>query len=99
MVTLINYFTVQGDSAEFERVFEASSEFMVNQPGFISHRLVKSINKPGCYVNIALWESAEAHMNVVRSEGFARHLKELAEVATASPDLYSDVLTRGVAGA
>lgn len=99
MVILINRFTVTGDAEEFERVFEASSEFMVNQPGFQSHQLVRSLRNPTSYVNIALWESPQAHQAVVRSSGFAEHIAQLAKVATAEPDLYQPVLDRERQGA
>jgi len=99
MVTLINHFTVKGDTAEFEQVFAASSEFMVEQPGFVSHRLVRSLRAPGSYVNIAEWESAAAHQAVVRGPGFAEHIKGLADLASVEPDLYTEVLGRVADGA
>jgi len=94
MVILINHFTVKGDPDEFERVFAASSEFMVQQDGFLSHELVKSLRDPHSYVNVAYWESAQAHQQVARSAGFDEHIRALAAVAEASPDLYSPVLHR-----
>jgi long-chain acyl-CoA synthetase len=94
MVILINHFTVTGEPEEFERVFAASSEFMVRQAGFLSHELVKSLRDPRSYVNVAYWESAEAHQNVVRASGFGDHIRSLAAVAEVKPDLYTPVLER-----
>lgn len=92
MVTLINVFTVTGDADEFERVFAASSEFMRSQPGFVDHSLVRSLRRPGVYVNIAHWTDPGAHQRVVQSEGFRAHIAQLAQVAKAEPDLYAPVL-------
>jgi long-chain acyl-CoA synthetase len=94
MVILINHFTVKGDPDEFERVFAASSEFMVGQDGFISHELVKSLRDPHSYVNVAYWESVQAHQEVVRADGFSDHIRALAAVAEVKPDLYTPVLQR-----
>ena len=91
MVILVNKFTLQTEPEHFEEVFNASSEFMVSQPGFINHTLVKSLSDPKIYVNIAEWESADAHLAVIASEGFRTHISTLATVATAEPGLYSVV--------
>jgi long-chain acyl-CoA synthetase len=93
MITLINKFVVQGDdTAEFERIWTESSEFMRSQPGFVGFKLHKSLRNPDVYVNVALWESAEDHHKVLASEAFAVHVRELATVATADPDLFTVVL-------
>jgi heme-degrading monooxygenase HmoA len=95
MVTLINSFTLRATPDEFERVFKESSEFMRQQPGFLSHCLVRSLTRPDVYVNIAEWESAEAHRSVVASEGFREHIRQLSTVAKADPDLYSVAFSAG----
>lgn len=92
MVTLINKFTVQGDTTEFERVWQESSEFMRSQHGFLGFRLHRSLNRPDVYVNVALWESAADHQRVLASPEFGVHIKQLAALATPEPDLYSTVL-------
>jgi long-chain acyl-CoA synthetase len=92
MVVLINKFTLTASPERFEEVFAASSEFMRSQPGFIDHTLVKSLRSPNVYVNIAHWEDAASHFAVIQSSGFQQHIRELAEVARAEPDLYAAVL-------
>jgi long-chain acyl-CoA synthetase len=92
MVTLINKFTLKVDSPQFEQVFAASSEFMCHQPGFINHRLVRSLRDPTVYVNIAEWTDAESHQQIVRGPEFQAHVSQLAEVATAEPALYATVM-------
>ena len=42
-------------------------------------------------MNIAQWEDPASHQRVVQSEEFQVHIHDLAEVADASPDLYSTV--------
>ncbi|MEA2589573.1 MAG: long-chain acyl-CoA synthetase [Actinomycetota bacterium] len=91
MVTLINSFKVHGSGEDFERVFKESTELMCRQPGFIHFRLVHSLRRPDVYVNIAQWEDAASHMRVVQSEEFQTHIRDLAAVAEASPDLYLTV--------
>jgi long-chain acyl-CoA synthetase len=92
MVTLINKFTVASDRDNFERVWEASSEFMRTQPGFLRFRLVRALHDECVYFNIAEWETAEAHQKSLHSEAFRSHILELAKVATAEPFLCDMVL-------
>ncbi|MFE2451321.1 AMP-binding protein [[Kitasatospora] papulosa] len=91
MVILINEFILTSAPEEFEKVFEASSVYMREQPGFIDHTLVRSMTNPNTYINIARWEDAAAHIEVVRSEGFQDHIRHLAGVAKATPQLHTVV--------
>jgi long-chain acyl-CoA synthetase len=95
MVTLVNKFTVTADTAEFERIWKASSEFMRQQPGFIRFRLVRSMQDPMVYINIADWADAESHRRVLGGQGFQAHLAELAAVAKPEPHLCDVVLEYG----
>jgi long-chain acyl-CoA synthetase len=97
MVTLINKFTVAGESTDFERIWQESSEFMRQQPGFISFRLVRSLNNPQVYINIAEWADAESHQRVVGSPNFQQHIAELAAVATPEPNLCEVVIAHASA--
>lgn len=91
MVVLVNRFTLTAAPEDFERVFAASSEFMRTQEGFLDHTLIRSLRNPNVYINIAHWDSAESHLRVVGSESFGQHIRELASVARAEPDLYAVV--------
>ncbi len=97
MVTLVNKFTVTGTPEEFERVWKASSEFMRNQPGFVSFRLVRSLGDPQVYINVAEWKDAESHRRVLASTEFQTHIAELAAVATPEPYV-CEVVIEHVAG-
>jgi long-chain acyl-CoA synthetase len=92
MVTLVNKFTVTADPAEFERIWAASSHFMRHQPGFISFRLVRSLQDPQVYINIAEWADAQAHGRALESADFRAHISELANVAKPEPYLCDMVL-------
>jgi len=92
MVILVNKFTVTTDPAEFERIWAASSHFMRQQPGFINFRLVRSLQDPQVYINIAEWADAESHGRALQSDNFQAHISELANVAKPEPHLCDMVL-------
>jgi long-chain acyl-CoA synthetase len=92
MVTLVNKFTVAGEPSDFERIWQQSSDFMRRQPGFISFRLVRSLNNPNVYINIAEWADAQSHQKVVGSANFQEHIAQLAAVATPEPNLCEVVI-------
>jgi long-chain acyl-CoA synthetase len=98
MVTLVNKFIVTGPFDEFENVWAASSDFMRQQPGFISFRLVHSTTDPQVYINIAEWEDAESHQRVMRGTAFRAHIEELAKLARPEPHLCESVLEFAVTG-
>jgi long-chain acyl-CoA synthetase len=98
MVTLINKFTVAGESSDFVRIWQQSSEFMRQQPGFISFRLVRSLNNPDVYINIAEWADVESHQRVIGSPNFQQHIAELSAVATPEPNLCEVVIAHANAG-
>lgn len=92
MVTFINQLTVTGTVEEFEKISAKLSEFMSAQPGYLSHRLLRSLRSPETYVELAEWENPEAHQAAVRSETFQLLIKELAQVvAKPTPGLFEDV--------
>jgi long-chain acyl-CoA synthetase len=91
MVVMVNRFELNSSPEEFEQVWKSSSEFMRRQPGFINFRLLRSLRRPDVYVNIAFWESAEDHQRALGSDEFQAHVRDLAAVAKAEPDLYSVV--------
>ena len=92
MVILLYRITVTGDASKLEEVFEQSSQFMRDQPGFMGHTLVRSLRNPGSYVNIAHWEQAADHIQSVQNPEFMEHITALAEVSGSDPDLYSIVM-------
>jgi heme-degrading monooxygenase HmoA len=88
-VTLINSFTVHGDTAEFERAFAATSEFLTGRPGFVEHTLLRHGRDGGSYVNVARWTSAGALRAATAHPDFAEHARALRALATTDPQLFS----------
>ncbi|HWB38516.1 MAG TPA: AMP-binding protein, partial [Rugosimonospora sp.] len=92
MVTFINQLTVTGSAEEFEKISARMSEFMASRPGYLNHRLLRSLRAPESYVEIAEWENPEAHQAAVRSDEFQALISELGRVvAKPTPGLFTDV--------
>jgi len=92
MVTLINTFTVHGDTAEFERVWQESAEFMRARPGFLGYRFGRSTTSENVYVNVAEWESPEALRAATEGPEFQEHRARLRALATSVPAFYTPLL-------
>lgn len=91
MMVFINRFEVHGSAAEFERLFRETSEFFRRQPGFLSFRLVRSLDDESSYVNIAEWESADHLRRATALPEFAAHSAELRSIAVPTPGRYEPV--------
>jgi long-chain acyl-CoA synthetase len=91
MATVVNRLTVTGDPAEFERIIGWITEYMSSCPGFIEHRLMRSLRRPEVYVEFARWENADAHRRAMEGEQFRARVGELSAVATADPDVFADI--------
>jgi long-chain acyl-CoA synthetase len=87
MVTMVNKFTVFGDTDEFVRVWLSSADFMRTQQGFRGFRLLRSVMDPLVYINVAEWETVEDHQRVLQGADFQTHIKELAALAAPEPNL------------
>jgi long-chain acyl-CoA synthetase len=96
MVTMVNKFTVSEDPDKFVQVWEASSQFMRDQPGFINFRLVRSLSNPQVFFNISDWKDAESHQRVLRGSAFQDHIAELAAVAVPEPNMCKVVIEYSV---
>jgi deoxynogalonate / 12-deoxyaklanonic acid monooxygenase len=93
-VTLINRFAVHGSAEEFERAFEAGSAFLVEQPGFVEHTLLRHGDDGQTYVNVARWTSATALRAATAHPDFAEHARALRALSTTDPQLYTPRLHR-----
>ena len=92
MVTLINEFTVTGDVAEFERVLGEFNAYMSSLPGARGYKLLRSTRRPNVFVELADWDSPEAHQAAVKSPGFLPLVAQLRPlVDKGMPDLYETV--------
>ncbi|NYH55656.1 heme-degrading monooxygenase HmoA [Nocardiopsis arvandica] len=92
MVTFVNRFEVSGPVEEFERAFEATSDFFRTQPGFVSHRMLRHLEHSGHYVNVAEWRDVDSFREAVGHPGFEPHARILRALATSTPGLYTPLL-------
>ncbi|MGW4940914.1 AMP-binding protein [Actinoplanes sp. NPDC004185] len=83
--TFINRFTVNGDTEEFESLLGTITNYMVEQPGFRSHRLYRSGVDPKVYVETAEWDDADAQRKAIGGEGFQGPVKQVMKIANAEP--------------
>jgi heme-degrading monooxygenase HmoA len=94
MITFINCFTVQaGREEEFLPLWQEVNTYMAAKPGFVDHRLHRSLDPAATYrfVNLAHWESTDAWQQA-HDEGF-RALVQRAEWQDfpSLPGLYEPV--------
>ncbi|MET8155763.1 AMP-binding protein [Sphaerisporangium sp. NPDC005289] len=91
VVTIINKLTVTGDPIEFEQLLGKISGYMKSRPGFVSHRLYRSLKDPNVFVETGEWEDMASHQQAVMGSGFQEVLPELIKHAKAEIDLYQTV--------
>ncbi|MCE7081094.1 antibiotic biosynthesis monooxygenase [Streptomyces sp. ST2-7A] len=87
-ITFVNRFTVHGSPEEFERAFADTSAFMVRQPGFLEHTLVRRLGREDQYINIASWTDEESFRAALRQDGFAPHAAALRALSRSENALY-----------
>lgn len=84
-VTLINPFAVKAEDEEkFMQLWNRVDDYMKKQDGFISTKLHKNIENlshlpPATFrfINVAVWKSAEAFQNAVRTNQFKECAQEI----------------------
>ncbi|MCQ6556732.1 antibiotic biosynthesis monooxygenase [Streptomyces sp. C10-9-1] len=88
-VTFVNRFTVHGSTAEFEEVFAGTSAFMARQPGFVRHSLMREVDDPAGYVNLAVWTDRASFQEAVRRPEFVPHAAALRALSRSENGLYT----------
>ncbi|WP_248958977.1 AMP-binding protein [Sphaerisporangium perillae] len=91
VVTIINKLTVTGDPVEFEQLLGKITSYMKSRPGFVSHRLYRSLKNSNVFVETGEWEDMASHQQAMMGSGFQEILPELIKHATADIDLYQTV--------
>ncbi|KPI14886.1 MULTISPECIES: antibiotic biosynthesis monooxygenase [unclassified Streptomyces] len=91
MVTFVNKLTVHGDIDRFLAVKDRLTAYMSSQPGYIGHEALRHLGDERIFLELAVWQDAEAHRNAVRSEQFQALVKDLGPLATPEPGLYETV--------
>ncbi|MEU6278480.1 antibiotic biosynthesis monooxygenase family protein [Streptomyces populi] len=92
MIVLVNVFQVRGSTAEFEREFARAAECMRAQPGFLHHRLLRSLGTGSTYVNVAEWQDEQSLRDALARREVAERLRPLAAFATGRPTVCRPVL-------
>ncbi len=87
-ITLLNSFTVSGSAEEFEKAFHETSAYFAGQPGFIEHSLLKKLDEPRAYVNVARWTDQRSLRQAVAHPDFQSHEAALRSLAVSNPRLF-----------
>lgn len=78
MFTVINRFTVRGDSDRLEHEFVRAAGFLRRQPDFDFLVRVRPVDRSDVVVQLGYWSSHAAFVNAVRKPGFAAQIKKLS---------------------
>ncbi|MER8048067.1 antibiotic biosynthesis monooxygenase family protein [Streptomyces sp. NPDC094032] len=92
-VMFVNRFTVHGPAEEFEEVFARTSAFMARQPGFVRHRLLRELDDPAAYVNLAVWADRASFLRAVGRPEFAPHAAALRALSRSENGLFATRLS------
>jgi quinol monooxygenase YgiN len=92
-ITFINRFTVNGKPEDFEIAFTETAEFIRKQPGLVRYTLSRDLEDETRYVNVALWESAQALRDAVAHPDFKQHAAAMRALATSEGTVYAERLT------
>ncbi len=96
-IVLINTFTVApGDADRLLEVWAEDAAFMKRQPGFISTQMHRGIAGSTTFVNVAVWESAQALREAFFSPEFQAHVAHYPDSTVAKPHLFAKVAVPGI---
>ena len=96
-VVLVNTFTVAPEDAErLLEVWAEDAAFMKRQPGFISTQMHRGIAGSTTFVNVAVWESAEALRAAFFSPEFQAHVGRYPDSTVTQPHLFTKVAVPGI---
>jgi heme-degrading monooxygenase HmoA len=99
MVRFINCFEVPADRQDvFVELWQKVNEYMMTKPGYLGHRLHKSLVDSARFrfVNYVGWESAD-HWRQAHDEGFRALVSQPAWAPfTSTPALYEVVHEHGI---
>ena len=96
-IVLVNQFNVAPEDADqLLEVWADDAAYMKQQPGFISTQLHRGTAGSSTFVNIAVWESAQALGRAFASPEFQQRAARYPESATASPHVFKKVAVPGI---
>jgi heme-degrading monooxygenase HmoA len=91
-VILMNKFNVGHDEVEeFLKVFEETTMYFKQQPGFISAQLHRGIAGSSTFVNYVVWESAAQFKHAFNNPEFRTNMANLLPNTVMSPHLFKKV--------
>lgn len=96
-VVLINRFNVAPEDTE--RLLQAWAEdaaFMKQRPGYISTQLHRGIAGSTTFINVAVWESAQALARAFGSPEFQARTARYPDSAVAAPHVFEKVAVAGI---
>ena len=96
-VILMNKFNVGPDEVdEFLKVFEETTKYFNEQPGFISAQLHRGIAGSTTFVNYVIWESATQFKRAFDNPDFKSNMANTLPTTVMSPHLYKKVTIPGI---
>jgi heme-degrading monooxygenase HmoA len=96
-VVLINRFNVAPEDTEsLLQAWADDAAFMKQQPGYISTQLHRGIGGSTTFINIAVWESAQALARAFGSPEFQAYTARYPDSAVAAPHLFEKVAVAGI---
>src|SRR5262245_29816905 len=98
-VVLINQFNLTPcDAARFLEVWADDAVFMKQQPGVISTQLDRGFAGSTTFINVAVWESARALGQAVRSPELQARAARCTDGTVAAPHVFTNVTVPAAAG-
>ena len=85
--TFVNRFALRTSPEEFERVFAVTAAFMAAQPGFLNYSLMRAVDEPAAYVNIANWADVASFRQAVGHPDFRPHAAALRAISSSESHL------------
>ncbi|MFD0549702.1 antibiotic biosynthesis monooxygenase family protein [Streptomyces rectiviolaceus] len=67
-----------------------TARFLERQPGFLAYTLVRHLEEPQSYVNIARWTDVASFRAAVTQAEFGPHAEALRAISTSSSGLYTE---------
>jgi heme-degrading monooxygenase HmoA len=99
-VVLVNEFNLApGDAERFVEVWADDAAFMKRQPGFVSTQLHRGTAGSTTFVNVAVWESAQALGRAFGSPEFQARAARYPEGTVAAPHVFTKVAVPGICAA
>jgi heme-degrading monooxygenase HmoA len=96
-VILINRFNLAPvDTERFLEVWADDAAFMKQQPGFISTQLHRGTVGSTTFINVAVWESAQALGRAFSSPEFQARTAHYPDSTVAAPHVFTKVAVPGI---